>query len=121
MKYPSFENLAEFVRDSVRSKRTNRIDPDTQLVPDLAITERNGIDLLRGIEKHYGIEFTSEFYDRIRSECLIHSKNEDEPPMIQPLFTTSLSHGLSFTVGQLYKAVLQGLSKRPETSPKNST
>ncbi len=120
MKYPSFEEFVAVVRSSVRLKRVERIDPDTQFVRDFGITERHGIDLLKAIEIHYGIEFSTDSYERMHSECLLHS-DTDESPLIQPLFGTSVSEGRSFTVGQVYKAVLQELSKRPEVSQKNPT
>jgi acyl carrier protein len=101
MKYPSFENLVEVTRDSLRLKRVARLDPDTQFIRDLGITETQGIDLLKAIETHYGIELTAEPYDRMQSECSFHSKAIGETPVIQPLFGTSLPDGSSFTVGQL--------------------
>jgi hypothetical protein len=121
VKYPSFEDLAEVIRDSVRLKRVERIDPDTQFVRDLVITERLGIDLLKAIEMHYGIEFAAESYDRMQSECSFHSKETGESPVIQPLFGSSFSEGPSLTVGQLYGTVLRELSRRPEMSQKSST
>jgi hypothetical protein len=131
MKYPSFEDLVNVVRDSLRLKRVERIDPDTQFVRDLRITETHRIDLLKKIEVHYGIEFTVDFYDRMPSESLFHAKkfhakkfhakNADEPPIIQTLFGASRSEVGSFTVGQLYKAVLRELNRRPEMPQKNST
>jgi hypothetical protein len=121
MKYPSFEDLAEVVRNSVRLKRDARIDPDTQFVRDLGIHERHGIDLLKAIEMHYGIEFTAESYHRMQNECSFHSKDTGESPVIQPLFGTSYLDGPSFTAGQLYGTVLRELSKRLEMSQKSST
>jgi hypothetical protein len=42
MKYPSFEDLVNVVRDSFRLKRVERIDPDTQFVRDSALLKHIG-------------------------------------------------------------------------------
>ena len=116
MRCPSFEDLAQVVRDSARLKRDKRIDPDTQFLRDLSITGKHGIELLSAVERHYGIEFEPELYERMETGELIRSGGTDESPVIQTLFGSSVPTSPSITVGQLYKAVLQGMSKLPATS-----
>jgi len=40
MRFPSFEQLAEVIRDSAQLRRDKRIDPDTQVFRDLDRLER---------------------------------------------------------------------------------
>lgn len=111
MKVPSFEDLAEVVRDSARLKQDERIDPDTQFLRDLNITGKHGLEPLKAVERHYGIGFKPELYEQTQTEGLIRSEDTDESPVIQSLLGSSAPTGHPFTVGQLYKAALQGLSR----------
>jgi hypothetical protein len=113
MRFPSFEDLAQVVRDSARLKRDERIDPDSQFLRDLGITGKHWIELLKAVEGHYGIEFKPELYERLQTEELARSEDSDESPLIQSLFGSSAFTGHSFTVGQLYKAVLPALQQHP--------
>ena len=114
MRFPSFEDLAQVVRASVRLKRDARIDPDTQFLRDLGITGKHGIDLLKVVESHYGITFESELYERVETEGLIQSEGTDESPVIQPLLRCSRPTGHWITVGRVYKAAIQELSELPD-------
>ena len=109
MKYPSFEDLAEVVRESARLKRDKRIDPDTQVSGDLGITGKHGTDLLKSIERFYGIEFTAESYDRRENERASPAEDPDESPVIHSLLGKSAFEEHPLTVGQLYRIVLLGL------------
>jgi hypothetical protein len=109
MKYPSFEDLAEVVRESARLKREKRIDPDSRVSHDLGITGTHGADLLKSIERFYGIEFTAESYDRMKNERPLPPEDPDESPVIQSLFGKSAFAPHPLTVGQLYRIVLQEL------------
>jgi hypothetical protein len=115
VKFPSFEDLARLIRDSARLKRDERIDPDTQVCRDLGISGNDGANLLKAIEVHYQIGFTSDLYDRIERDRSILRKDCDEP-MIQSLFGGALSAEHPLTVGQLYRNVLQELSALPDIS-----
>ena len=116
MRCPSFEDLAQVIRDSARLKRDKRIDPDTQLLRDLSISGKHGIELLSAVERHYGIEFEAELYERMETEAQIRSGGSDESPVIQTLLGSSIPASPSITVGQLYKAVVQGMSELPANS-----
>jgi hypothetical protein len=116
VKFPSLEDLAKVIRDSGRLKRDKRIDPDTQVCRDLGISGNDGAKLLNAIEGHYQIGFKPELYDRIESARSIHGEDRDESPVIQSLFGGSFSEQPPFTVGQLYKVVLQELRALPDNS-----
>ncbi len=114
MKFPSFEDLANVIRDSARLKRELRIDPDTKVCRDLGISGSDGAKLLKAIEGHYGIEFKSEPYDRIESDCSILREDRDDSPVIQTPLGGSFSEENPFTVGQLYRVLLQELGALPD-------
>src|ERR1700739_1184796 len=114
MRSPSFEELAELIRASARLKRDERIDPDTQFLRNLSIAGRHGVDLLKAIERHYGIEFSTEIHDRVQSDRVGGSEDPDESSVVQTLFGNSTQTDKSFTVGQLYRAMLLELSQLPE-------
>lgn|GEM_PF-5975273 len=114
MRSPSFEELAELIRASARLKRDERIDPDTQFLRNLSIAGRHGVDLLKAIERHYGIEFSAEIYDRVQSDPVSEFEDADESSVVQTLFGKSIQSDRFFTVGQLYRSTLQELSKLPE-------
>jgi hypothetical protein len=71
MRFPSFEQLAEVIRDSAQLRRDKRIDPDTQVFRDLNISGKDGADLLKAIGGHHGCEFASEFCDRLERMVLL--------------------------------------------------
>jgi hypothetical protein len=113
MQFPSFEELAELVRVSARLKRNQRIDPDTQLLRDLEVNEKQGIDLLTAIERHYEIHLSPEIHNYIDNLGSIQCKDTVESPVIQSLFASSTLEDHQWTVGRLYRAVLEQLSKSP--------
>jgi hypothetical protein len=106
VKSPSFEDLAKVIRDSVRLEKDKRVDPDTQVLRDLDISGTDGARLLKAIEDHYQMRFTSKIYDRIESSP---RESRDESPVIQSLLGESISEELPITIGQLYRVILQDL------------
>jgi len=106
VKSPSFEDLAKVIRDSARLEKDKRIDPDTQVWRDLGISGTDGARLLKAIENHYPMRFTSEIYDRIERSA---HESRDESPVIQSLLGGSISEELPITIGQLYRVILQEL------------
>jgi acyl carrier protein len=115
MKYPSFEELAELVRTAARLKQGQRIDPGTQLLRDLKVNTKTGVELLIAIERRYGIRFPPEIHDHIEEIASIQCKDADEPPVIQSLLGSSRPEGHPWTVGRLYRAVLEELSRVPQS------
>jgi hypothetical protein len=111
MKFPSFEELAELVRVSARLKRDQRLDPDTQLLRDLRVNGKTGIDLLIAIEQHYGIRLSPEIHKALQEFGSVQCKDADEPPVIQSLFASSGAEDHPWTVGKLYRIVLEELSE----------
>ncbi len=120
MKFPSFEDLARVIRDSARLKGDKRIDPDTQVCRNLGISGNGVPTLLKAIEDQYRIAFTSELYDRIERDCSNLREDRDESPVIQSLLGGSLLEEHPFTVGQLYRVVLQELRALPDNSQAGS-
>jgi hypothetical protein len=94
-------------------QRNQRIDPDTQLWRDLKLNEKQGIDLLIAIERHYGIRLSPEIHNHIQNIGSIQCKDTDESPVIQSLFASSTLEDHPWTVGRLYRVVLEQLSQSP--------
>jgi hypothetical protein len=115
MKYPSFEELAELVRTSTRLKHGQRIDPDTQLLRDLKVNEKTGVELLIAIERRYEIRLSPEIHNQIQDIASIQCKDADESPVIQTLLGSSRPEDHPWTVGRLYRAVLEELSGVPQS------
>ncbi|WP_348263656.1 hypothetical protein P8935_03635 [Telmatobacter sp. DSM 110680] len=113
MKFPSFEELAEVVRVSARLKLNQRIDPDTQLLRDLKLNDKTGVNVLSAIERHYEIRLSPEIHNHIQNIESIQCKDADEHPVIQSLFAPSTREEHPWTVGLLYRTVLEQLSKLP--------
>jgi hypothetical protein len=113
MRFPSFEDLARVIRDSARLTRDKRIDPDTQVCRDLGIFGNDGVNLLKAIEGHYEMGFTSDLYDRIERGRPILRETRDAP-VIQSLFGGVSAEEHPLTVGQIYRGVLQELHEVPD-------
>lgn len=116
MKYPSFEEFVEVVRQCARLKRDQRIDPEMQFERDLGMTLDDGTELLEDLERHYGIEFGADSFDLKENECLFHSDDPDAYPVVQTIFADSRTEVRPLTAGQLCRAVLKELS---ETQKRN--
>jgi acyl carrier protein len=111
-RFPSFEGLAELVRTSLHVKRSERIDPDTQLLRDLKVDGKRALELLGAIEVHFGIQLSPEIHTRFQEIGSIQAKNES--PVVQSLFAGSRQDDNPLTVGRLYKAVLEQLNSTLE-------
>ena len=114
MNFPSFEELAELIRTSARLGRKQRIDPDTQLLHDLKLNEKQVISVGIAIEQHFGIRLSAEVADQLQDMYAFQSENSDKGPVIQALFAPAESVDHPWTVGWLYRAVLEELSKLPK-------
>ena len=88
-KFPSFEELAEVIRDLARLRREKRIHPDTRISRDLEISGKRGANLLKAIKGHYGIEFASEFCDRLENDCRIDREDRGGSPVMKSLLGAS--------------------------------
>jgi len=114
MKFPSFEELAEVIRESARLRRDKRIDPDTEVSRDLEISGKHGPDLLKAIEGHYGLKFASELCDQLENDCLMDREDGEGSPVMEPLLGRRSAERHPVTVGQLYRTVLLELHKLPD-------
>jgi acyl carrier protein len=112
MKFPSFEELAELVRTSAQLKRSERIDPDSQLRRDLKVHGRHAADLLNAIESHFGIQFPAAIRNDLREAATVRCP--DESPVVESLFASLRQDETPWTVGRLYKAVLEQLNRTQE-------
>ena len=117
----SFEQLADFVRKWTLLSNDKQISLDTQFERDLGITGEDGIELLEAVQERYGIEFTSESFRLEFNEYVFHSEGfELFPIFFQSLFGKPMPEVRSFTVGELYEAVLKELDKvLPAESPEH--
>lgn len=77
------------------------------------MNEKQGIDLLTAIERHYEISLSPEIHNHIENIGSIQCKDALGSPGIQSLFTPSTREDHPWTVGRLYGAVLEQLSKSP--------
>jgi acyl carrier protein len=117
----SFEQLADFVRKWALLRNDKQISLDTQFERDLGITGDDGIELLEALQERYGIEFTSESFGLESNEYVFHSEGFGLFPIFfQSLFGKPIPEVRSFTVGELYEAVLKELDKvLPAESPRH--
>ncbi|HKD61397.1 MAG TPA: DUF1493 family protein [Terracidiphilus sp.] len=110
----SFERLADFVRKWALLRNDKQISLDTQFERDLGITGDDGTELLEAVQERYGIEFTSESFGLEFNEYVFRSEGfELFPIFFQSLFGKPTPEVRSFTVGELYEAVLKELDKVP--------
>jgi hypothetical protein len=102
-------------------RNDKQISLDTQFERDLGITGDDGIELLEAVQERYGIEFTSESFRLEFNEYVFHSEGfELFPIFFQSLFGKPMPEVRSFTVGELYEAVLKELDKvLPAESPEH--
>ena len=114
MQEPSFDQLAEFVRDCAGLRTDKRIVEDTQFERDLGITGDDGADLLEAVERKFHVAFTEDSFCLGVNEYLFGAEgivpSRDELISIFGLGPEPTVR--SFTVGELYEAVLSELKKK---------
>ncbi|MFD2936952.1 acyl carrier protein [Spirosoma flavum] len=114
MEAPTFEQLADFVRQATGCSRNKIISPLTQFENDLGVTGDDGVELLEAVEKHFGIPLTNAEGQLCASfglksgEYLFHSEGWSLPLWWFGWGQKPIIH--NFTVGELH-AVLQAQSK----------
>ena len=114
METPTFEQLADLIREIIGVSNKTIIDPSTQFENDLGVTGDDGVKLLEVIEKHFGIPLTnaegqlSASFGLKPNEYLFHSEGWS-----LPIWWFGCGHKpivRNFTVGELH-AVLQAQAK----------
>jgi hypothetical protein len=111
MKYPSFEEFAEVVRNYTSMKRDRPLYPKTELQRDLALNEDECTALFRRLETFYGITLSPESLDLKKDQPLFHSEDAAEDAYIQTVFGNAASEIRPLTLGQLCRATLKELSR----------
>jgi acyl carrier protein len=112
----SFEEVCQIIRDQAQLDPDERITPETQFERDLGITGDDGSEIIDSVEKHYGIQFTPDSFGLEPNEYLFNSEGIDLiPGFLRILFNKPEPEVRSFTVGELYDAVVKELSKAPQS------
>jgi hypothetical protein len=125
----SFEQLAEFIRDSACIGSRKAIARETQFERDLGITGDDGCELLEATEKRFDVKLHSEedgyraTFNLGPNEFLFHSEGGfmlplyDSNPLITIFGSETVSLGdenvRAFSVGELYEAICTQLQKSP--------
>jgi acyl carrier protein len=107
---PSFDAICEIIRDQSQLRPEDRITPDTQFERDLGITGDDGAEILDRVPDYYEIRFTAKSFDLAPNEYLFNSEGFDiVPAFVRSLMRKPEPEVRSFTVGELYEAVLKEL------------
>lgn len=116
----TFEQLAEFIRESSGISQRKAIAPETQFERDLGITGDDGCELLEAVEEHFATPLHTEedgyreIFSLGANEYLFHSEGGFLPlfnsqPIITLFGSESSQFGSenvrAFTVGDLYNAL----------------
>ncbi|MBK7926639.1 MAG: hypothetical protein IPJ98_03870 [Bryobacterales bacterium] len=111
---PSFEELADFIREWAAIPRRMSILPETLFEDDLGITGDDGCELLEATEKHFGVCLSSpeegyrRAFDLAPHEFLFHSEGlgwdlSDIVSLFHPSAPPSSIR--AFRVGDLFEAI----------------
>lgn len=111
-KEASFEQVCRIIRDQCQLHPDERIVPETQFERDLGITGDDGSDIVDHVAQFYKIQFTAASFDLRPNEYLFHSEGIDLiPAFVRLLFRKPEPEVRSFSVGELYDAVVRELAK----------
>jgi hypothetical protein len=116
----SFDQFAEFIRESCRISRKSKIAPESEFEADLGITGDDGVDLLNATERRFDVRLCSdghrfrETFNLEPNEFLFHSEGFG-PDWAAPLGRPSAIIR-AFTVGELYRAVQEALRRKSRES-----
>ena len=114
-KAASFEQVCQIIRDQCQLNPDESISPETQFERDLGITGDDGSEILDGVAEYYGIQFTADSFGLQPNEFLFSSEGIDLfPAFIRILFNKPEPEVRSFTVGELYDAVVKEVAKAPQ-------
>jgi acyl carrier protein len=113
---PTFNDVAEFVRDWARLPAKKQITPDTQFERDLGITGDDGDELLQAAQKRFKVNFTDgdngvrTIFKLGPNEYLFNSEGFPSPfggGGIITLFSTPDTNFTvrAFTIGELCVAI----------------
>lgn len=115
----SFDDFADFIRQWAKLSRKKEITPETHFEDGLGITGDDGCDLLEATEKRFKITLSSaehgyrKTFNLGPNEFLFHPEGfEPSLPDLLSLAGRPTPLVITFTVGQLYKAVQDALIKK---------
>ncbi|MGD0730319.1 MAG: DUF1493 family protein [Terracidiphilus sp.] len=110
---PSFEEIAEFVREWSQIPQDERIAPDTLLERDLGITGDDGSELLEAVEKRFEVAFSKKTFGLGPNEFLFNGEGiAPFQDLVLMLRRKPLPEVRSFTAGELYEAVRKALEEK---------
>jgi acyl carrier protein len=113
----SFDEFAEFIRQWAGLSRKKQIAPETEFEDDLGITGDDGCELLEAAEKRFKVTLSSEengyreTFNLGPNEFLFHAEGFG-PSLPDLLFGRPAPVVVTFTVGELYRAVQEALAKK---------
>jgi len=111
---PSFEDLANFIREFAAIPRRKPIEPETLFEDDLGISGDDGCELLEATEKHFGVCLSSpeegyrRTFDLAPHEFLFHSEGLgwDLSDLLSLFRPNAMPSSIkAFTVGDLFEAI----------------
>ncbi len=116
---PSFEQLADFIREWARIPRRKPITPETLFEDDLGIAGDDGCELLEATEKHFRVCLSSpeegyrRTFDLAPHEFLFHSEGLgwDWSEIVSLFRTSAMSPSIRASrVGDLFQAIKKARS-----------
>jgi len=119
MDHPSFEELADFIREWRGISRKKSIVRETQFERDLGITGDDGGELLQVTEKQFNVTLASDedgyrkTFNLGPSEYLFHSEGFGPFPFELLSILSPAPTVRAFSAGELYDAVVKELTKAP--------
>ena len=114
-KNPTFDDVADFVREWARVPAKRQIEPETQFERDLGITGDDGSELLDAAQKKFGADLAPETFGLGPNEYLFNSEGFELGAAFVTLFTNPSVR--DFTVGELYQAVVKAREPKPDPGP----
>ena len=114
-----FDEFAEFIREWARLSQKQQVRPETEFEVGLGITGDDGSELLEATEKRFNVTLSSEEHGYRKTfnlgpnEFLFHPEGLGPSlPDLLTIFGRPAPVVVTFTVGQLYNAVQEALTKK---------
>ena len=111
-KSPTFDDVADFVREWAHVAAQRQIELETQFERDLGITGDDGSELLDAAQKRFGVNLTRETLGLGPGEYLFNSEGFGLGAAFVTLFTNPCVR--DFEVGELYQAMVKAGDPKPD-------
>jgi len=114
----TLEEVIACIRESQGIKEARSITDTTLLERDLGITGDDGIELLEGLQKQFGVSFSGsdgtlrEAFGLKKDEYLFHSEGFSLLLMIANFFGCPIEKVKPISVGQLHRVILKRTKNR---------